>query len=185
MDINNLKQQLRNLSKPHLLYLIILQKDGDAFCKIGITTTDINTRVEPYRKLGYAVDVIKILNSEGTHIRAIESLILERVLDHSQKKIFPYSTRFDGYSECYNINYLPQVSEAFELIQKYLKRRKYIHEDVVDETVRLWGYKLRFREENEDMIPPYIWQQICEDSEEFYDYDQLRKKYLTVLFGAS
>lgn len=119
-----IKQQLQKLNQNHSLYLITIELPKiDKWCKIGITGADLESRIETYRKQGYIVEIIRVINSTGTNIRAIESLLQERGLDGKQRKRFPAYFRIDGYTECYNLEYMPEIQDIFGIIQREVTKK--------------------------------------------------------------
>jgi hypothetical protein len=112
-----------DLEKTHYLYLVILENENEKFCKIGITSKkDINDRFinEKNYKLNTCYHSIK---TNGYTARAIESLLLEQVLDYS-KHYYP-RLQLNGKTECYNIEYISEIDKLFNKIYFYLEKNTF------------------------------------------------------------
>lgn len=121
--VTNAESEFANLKKPHILYLITMTKNLDSFCKIGITRQTLQNRFKNYLAEGYVIEIKKVLYMDGYKARGIESMLLERGLDFLQKKQFAMGTRLQGYTETYQIEYLPTIFGVFNFLQNNLPKK--------------------------------------------------------------
>lgn len=106
------ENELNRALKPHLLYLVILEGNDELFCKIGVTSNDVETRFKDDKYNVISSRVIKF--KDGVSARGVESLLLERILNYDTK-YRPLQT-FGGYSECYEANAYRDISLILQTI---------------------------------------------------------------------
>jgi hypothetical protein len=106
------KKEILRLNDPHILYLALLRKNSEVFIKIGITSQSFEKRFEnePYK-----ATLINGFQHNGYVVRALESLILERLTDKYDR--YQPKTKLNGYSECFPIQHLSNIESIFEEIE--------------------------------------------------------------------
>ena len=114
MKKTKLYSEIGKLDTPHILYLVILKNNTEAFCKIGVTSKTIEERMSWIE--GYDFTLIKSINGSGILIRGIESILKEQILDYT--KHYQPKLKMGGYTECYELNYLKDIEYAFKFINK-------------------------------------------------------------------
>jgi hypothetical protein len=148
--LNTLKLQTetRKLDEEHILYLIKLKNDTDEFCKIGVTSKSIDERLSHIE--GYEIEIVKLIKDDGYNIRALESILKERVLDYNRKYQFKYYTKFNGYTECYNLDFCADIEICFKYLEGKLKRKPSIKR--TPNSLKLVNQFNQLDKENKDLI---------------------------------
>jgi len=118
------KKELLTANNPHIVYLVLLRKDFEVFCKIGVTSKTIEER---FKREVYKPTLITAIESNGYGCRGIESIILERLTDIEDRYAPLY--KLNGKTECYPITYLSKLESLFdEIIQMTNCHKKYLEE---------------------------------------------------------
>ena len=118
MKKQKLYTEIGNMKNNHILYLIKLTNETESFCKIGVTSKSIEDRMSWIE--GYNIEIISTITSDGYKIRGLESILKEQILDFS--KHHQPKTKIAGYTECYEIKYLPTIKSAFTYLEKTLSK---------------------------------------------------------------
>lgn len=116
MKKTKLYSEISKLDKEHILYLVILRNNTEAFCKIGITSQTVEERMSWIDNYQYTL--VSSIKGDGFTIRGFESVLKEQILDYS--KHYQPKQRIAGYTECYDIGYCDSIEKAF----KYIKKKK-------------------------------------------------------------
>lgn len=97
-------------TKSNIFYLVRLYNDNESFYKLGISYVDIQGKVRRYRdykKLGYKVEQIKLLEFEDfIQCRDFESE-MKRIIKNSI--YMPKNWANNGTTECFNNEILPAI----------------------------------------------------------------------------
>lgn len=124
MKKTKLYSEINKLDKEHILYLVILKNNTEAFCKIGVTSQTVEERMA--WEENYQYTLVSSIKGNGFTIRGLESVLKEQILDYS--KHYQPKQRIGGYTECYDIGYCESIEKAFKYIKK--KKRKGDNEEL-------------------------------------------------------
>lgn len=113
-------REILNLEKEHTLYLVVIKTKEEEFCKVGVTTIDVDDRMSYIECNNCSYIIIKEVKCNGYQARAFESLLLTKSLDYSMK--YKPKLRFGGYTECYKLEYLDEIIKVYNYLEKRLKR---------------------------------------------------------------
>lgn len=106
------KKEILRINDPHILYLALLRKNSEVFIKIGITSQSFEKRFENEE---YKATLISGFQHNGYVVRALESLILERLTDKYDR--YQPKSKLNGHTECFPIQHLSNIESIFEEIE--------------------------------------------------------------------
>ncbi len=114
--IEKILEKLNAGLQSHIVYLVILEGNGELFCKVGVTKYDVKTR---FKNEKYTVIKERVLRFDsGITARGIESIILEQILDYKTK--YKPNTEINGFTECYEANTYSEISKLFDVIEGHI-----------------------------------------------------------------
>lgn len=110
LDIGFAKEDFIRISKGRIckLYLVEINQKGSVFLKIGITSRDLKTRLSSFN---YTVLSLKE-DLDPSYIYETEKKLHNKLKKFSFKPV----SKFNGYTECYDINYLKEIIYEFRRI---------------------------------------------------------------------
>lgn len=138
-------------SKDGCLYLLKLTKDGESFGKVGVSI-NYNLRFRNFINKGFEVQEI-----DAWKLTAGETSILEEtILDYIWKEglRFMPSSKFDGSTECFNLDYVNEIIEVFHINHP---RKRCEEETYWLDSGEIIEYNNDYTEEEESPDVYYTW----------------------------